>query len=71
MNNEEFEQMLKNAELSKKELSELVELPYQTLMNWKRNNKAPSWVKSWLENYKKAKKYEKIRELIKDEFKAD
>jgi len=63
----EFEEKLNNIGLSKKEFSESTSLPYQTVMNWKRNNSVPVWVESWLENYIDKKKFENIKEIIKDE----
>ncbi|EPS4723100.1 XRE family transcriptional regulator [Campylobacter jejuni] len=58
MTNNDFESILKKCNLSKKEFATLCDLPYPTLMNW---------VKSWLENYIKAQKYNKIKDLIKDD----
>ena len=65
MENEEFERLLKSVPLSKKEFSSLTELPYQTVMNWKRSNSVPRWVKSWLENYIKAKDIDIVAQTIK------
>jgi len=64
---EEFEKNLLETKLSKKEFAELTKLPYQTVMNWKRNNNAPDWVESWLQNYIDKKKFDNIKEIIKDE----
>lgn len=65
MNYEKFEKKLEDAEINKKIFSELTELPYQTVMNWKRNDNIPVWVHSWLENYNKAKFADNIIEAVK------
>jgi len=67
MNIDEFENQLLKTKLSKKDFAELTQLPYQTIMNWKRNNNVPAWVKSWLQNYIDKKKFDNIKEIIKDE----
>lgn len=64
MNYSEFEISIQNAKLNKKEFAEKTSIPYQTVMNWSRTNKAPSWVKSWLENYIKSKTYEEVKDKI-------
>ena len=65
MTNNEFETILEEYTLSKKQFAELTELPYQTIMNWKRSDNPPNWVKSWLENYIKAKDMDKVVEAVK------
>jgi hypothetical protein len=60
-----FEEELENLKLSKKEFAELTNLPYQTIMNWKRSDSIPRWVKSWLENYIKAKEMDKVVEAVR------
>ncbi len=61
MNYKEFEELLKKSDINKKEFSELTELSYQTVMNWNNTDNVPKWVKSWLENYIKAKDLEKVK----------
>ena len=65
MNNEDFEELLKNANLNKKEFATLVEMNYTSVTNWAGNNNVPKWVKSWLENYIKAKEMDKVVEAVK------
>lgn len=65
MNNIEFEQKLEQLGLSKKDFTTIIGMPYQTLMNWKQKNETPAWVKSWLDNYAKAKILENIADSIK------
>lgn len=63
--NDEFKQLLKNAELSKKDFSELLGTSYQGVNNWGTNGREyPYWVKSWLENYIKAKTYDGIKDKV-------
>ena len=65
MNYETFELKLEESKINKKVFAELTALPYQTVMNWKRNDSVPSWVESWLHNYKKAKISDDIIEAVK------
>ena len=65
MNYEKFEEKLEEAKINKKIFSELTALPYQTVMNWKRNDTIPVWVESWLQNYIKAKISDDIIEAVK------
>jgi len=46
-----FTNRLKKLDLNIKQFSKLSSLPYKTIMNWKGNDKTPSWVDSWLNNY--------------------
>lgn len=69
MNKQDFEDYLKKASINKKEFAELTELPYQTIMNWNNSDNAPKWVKSWLENYIKAKDMDKVVEAVKPHIK--
>ncbi len=64
MNYKEFEEILKNININKKEFSELTELPYQTVMNWSKSKKTPKWVKSWLNNYIEAKSYSDVKDKV-------
>ncbi|MFX4242626.1 helix-turn-helix domain-containing protein [Aliarcobacter butzleri] len=66
LSNDEFKQLLKNAELSKKDFAELLGTSYQGVNNWGTNGREyPYWVKSWLENYIKAKDMDKVVETVK------
>ena len=65
LTNKEFKQLLKKAELNKKDLCEILETSYQGVNNWGTNGREyPYWVKTWLENYIKAKSYEDIKNKI-------
>lgn len=62
----EFNKLLFEADLSKKEFSSLVELSSITVNGWGGTDKPiPSWVKTWLENYIKAKRFDTVIENIK------
>jgi predicted nucleotidyltransferase len=60
----DFENQLKNASLSKKAFSKLVDMNYASVTNWSQNG-VPSWVKSWLENYIKSKNFDSVVEVVK------
>ena len=56
-----FKKLLKNANLTKKELATQLEVSYNTINAWGTNGRGyPYWVKSWLENYVKAKELDGI-----------
>lgn len=66
MNKQEFTDFLKNIDLSKKDFAELSNISYNTVNNWNDTNKpVPPWVKSWLDNYIKAKDMDNIVEAVK------
>ncbi len=65
MTREEFNKKLENAVISKSEFCERAGLYYPTVNGWGSNNKSvPIWVESWLDNYQKAKLYEKLKEKV-------
>lgn len=65
MNKQEFTDFLKKINLSKKDFAELANISYNTVNNWNDINKpVPPWVKSWLENYIKAKSYTDVKEKV-------
>jgi len=67
MTNEEFEKVLKEIELTKKEFARLVDVSYGGVVNWGRATQTvPNWVESWLELYRKNKKFEQLKKSIKD-----
>lgn len=65
MKNIDFENKLQSLKLSKKEFTQLVGMPYQTLMNWKNKNETPYWVESWLEYYEKSKTLSEVIALLR------
>ena len=64
MDNKRLKDLLKSAELSKKALAEKTNLAYSTVNNWGSSQNIPHWVESWLENYIKARCFEKIVEDV-------
>jgi|GEM_PF-3572539 len=66
MNNLEFENIIESIDMSKKDFAKQTKLPYQTIMNWKRNDSLPVWVESWLENYIEKKKLETLKQTLKN-----
>lgn len=66
MTTEEFKDLLEKANLSKKEFSEKANIAYGTVGNWHDENRpVPPWVKSWLNNYIKAKVSDKVIDAVK------
>lgn len=67
MKKDEFIQKLQELGLNKREFAELSELAYSTVNNWNdTSTPIPKWVLSWLDNYSKAIKYDRIKEMLKD-----
>lgn len=64
MDTKRLKNLLKIAGLSKKVLAEKTNLAYSTVNNWGSSQNIPHWVESWLENYIKAKSFEKIAEVV-------
>ena len=68
MTYDEFKSTLKELGLSKHEFSNMVGFTYNSINNWNNhiNKPVPTWVDSWLENYRLAKRYKEIKERLKD-----
>lgn len=65
MNREEFNNLLSSADLTKKDFCNLIELNYNTVNTWGSSGiNIPKWVKSWLENYIKAKDLDKVADAV-------
>ncbi len=65
MEYEEFEELLKDAKLTKKEFAELVGMHTGSISNWKKLKNIPIWVRSWLNFYIEAKKCVDIGDDVK------
>ncbi|RBQ27989.1 XRE family transcriptional regulator [Aliarcobacter vitoriensis] len=66
MDRKEFNNLLKIANLSKKDFCDIIGLNYATVNTWGSSNiNIPLWVKSWLENYLKAKDFDNVLEILK------
>lgn len=64
MDREEFNTLLEKANLSKKEFAQIIEMRYSSVNNWGSSQQIPRWVKSWLENYVKAKSYTDVKDKV-------
>lgn len=73
MSFEEFNEKLKDLGLTRREFCNQTGLTYNSVSNWGHKKKSlPSWVDSWLENYKYKIFYEKMKnEFIKEYKGAD
>jgi len=72
MKKEELTRILKQENLAKKEFANLSNISYNTVNNWNDSNKpVPPWVKSWLENYIKAKDIDKVAETMRPYIKCE
>ncbi|CAH0034215.1 terminase small subunit [Campylobacter coli] len=67
MTKEKFNQLLKQANLNKKQLADISGIPYPTINAWGSTTSYPPYIAFLLENYIKAQKYDKIKDLIKDD----
>ncbi|MFW2585553.1 hypothetical protein [Aliarcobacter butzleri] len=65
MKKQEFDETLKKIGLSRQEFADMTELAYSTIGNWHDEKKpVPGWVKSWLDNYVKAKSYNDVKDKV-------
>ncbi len=65
MEKKEFADLLKEADLNRKEFAAMFEVEYQTVLGWgSKDRPFPYWVKSWLENYIKAKHFDTAKEIF-------
>ena len=60
---EKLNTLFKHAGLSKKELATLLNINYQSVNAWESTQPAPYWAWSWLENYAKARMFDRMLEL--------
>jgi DNA-binding transcriptional regulator YiaG len=67
MEKEQFNELLKKANLNKKGFSELLGTSYQSVNNWGTNGRDyPYWVESWLSLYIENKKCKELKQIIKE-----
>ena len=60
-----FKETLKKSGLTIKEFAKMCGLnPNSISGNWKREDKVPQWVKTWLQNYIKAKTLDNVKDVI-------
>lgn len=67
MTYKEFDNILKTIGLNKKEFAKMVGMSYTSITNWGQKANVPSWVISWLENYIKSSKFDKVKKIFDDE----
>ena len=68
MTTEEFELSIKELGISRKEFCEITGLTYSAVSKWHDDNRpVPTWVTSWLDNYKKSRKFDIIHKLFNEE----
>lgn len=65
MEKEEFNKLLTEAGLTKKEFASIIGIGQGSLNNWGSTQNIPYWVESWLENYIKAKVSDTIINAVK------
>lgn len=66
LDSRELKVLLAQANLSKKEFAEMIGISQQSVNNWGSSKNIPYWVKSYLQNYIKLRKYEAVREKIEE-----
>lgn len=64
MTNTDFEKELVRLKLSKKDFTQIVGMPYQTLMNWKGKDETPAWVEPFLRFYEKSVAFDELLRVI-------
>ena len=66
MNKEKLNKMLNDANISRKELAVKLNCATQTINNWGSTQNIPYWVESWLENFIEKKKFENMKNVLRD-----
>ncbi|MBE0498600.1 MAG: hypothetical protein IBX43_05085 [Campylobacterales bacterium] len=65
MKKQEFDNLLKEINLTRQQFADLTKLSYGAVSNWNDEKKpVPGWVKSWLENYIERKKLEELQKIL-------
>jgi DNA-binding XRE family transcriptional regulator len=65
MDMERLNSLFKQAGISKKEFAKLMNINAQSVYAWESTQSAPYWIWSWLENYAKARMFDKMMDLGK------
>ena len=60
---EKLNRLFKHAGLSKKEFATMLNINYQSVNAWESTQAATYWAWSWLENYAKARMFDRMMEL--------
>ncbi len=66
MNNQLFEELLKEGKLSKKDFAGLVKMNYNSIVNWNKLDKIPQWVETWLNLYIENRDLKKLKQIIQE-----
>jgi len=66
MTKEDLNKLLKEAGLNRKDLAGLLGCAPQTVNNWGSTQNIPYWVESWLENYCEKKRFESVKQTLRD-----
>lgn len=64
MDKKTFNAILKEVNLSQVQFAEILNIESTTINKWGVSQNIPYWVKSWLENYKKAKLGEDVIKAV-------
>ena len=64
MDKEEFNNLLLQANLAKKDFAKIIDMRYSSVNNWGGSQQFPRWVKSWLENYIKAQDLDRVADAV-------
>ncbi|EAK3171236.1 XRE family transcriptional regulator, partial [Campylobacter jejuni] len=64
MTKEKFNQLLKQANLNKKQLADISGIPYPTINAWGSTTSYPPYITFLLENYIKAQSYEELKNKV-------
>jgi hypothetical protein len=66
MTKKEFDILLKECDITRKEFASYSGINYSTVTRWHDTERPiPVWVESWLENYKAKKYFDKIKSTLK------
>ena len=67
MKKQEFDNILKDNNLTRKDFAQLSGVQYTTVGRWNdEDRQIPPWVQSWLENYIEKCKFETIKKTLRE-----
>lgn len=66
MTKKQYNEKIKVAGLTKKELASIFGVAEQTVNNWGSTNKIPYWMESWLDNYMEKQKHDDLIKALKE-----
>ena len=66
MKRHQFDEKLRQLNITKKEFAKLTNISYHTVSNWNDTTKPiPKWVPSWLKYYERSKKLDELLNFIR------